>query len=526
MKKICYAKLSGKFSGFSLSEVLITLLILGLVATLGVPTLGKVFQQRLNKPVEASARHGIFECYYDAEGRLVQHTKNNTDNKSGETSNPGEACYFTAPNANYIVVQAVGSGGNGYDISNLHAKYNSSASPNKVEMDAKDLNNFKTFMENAPQWVRDKWNTYAPTISYTITSTMGSGGDGDQQETIDVSGSNIFCASLCLPYPSEKCPPGCKNVYKCPGGNSGNGWEFTKNIQLKYYPDKNYESTENSITVAGTTYSAGSAGSGVPGKFTWNNDGGMLQCIEGTNGTDAIYTPNELYPTIIQSKKGGFTSENPNKQGEPGRSGSVNVNGNTTKISYEDPVVKYSNIIYGEAGEPGDVVTRMFETIPANAVVKIVPGRNGSRTTVQIKKENSNTWSNLIVADAGSSETGFSIYSKDFIQNDTTSIPDEIKKAIEGKISPFNVKSQFYDSKVKDLVEPGKGGAGTYPLLFPNNVNLVRKICGRVITTSAATGPDNNNCIENFKRADNDTSVCTDDNYGTSGNPGAVVITW
>ena len=69
-----------KYKGFSLAEILITLVILGFVGALGVPIIG---QQKLKKP-NIFAKHGLFECYYDVDGQLKQHFVNNTDHKRDE----------------------------------------------------------------------------------------------------------------------------------------------------------------------------------------------------------------------------------------------------------------------------------------------------------------------------------------------------------------------------------------------------------------------------------------------------------
>lgn len=47
-------------TGFTLSEILITLVIIGFIGALGVPMLGS---QKLKKPLEVKARHGAMECF-------------------------------------------------------------------------------------------------------------------------------------------------------------------------------------------------------------------------------------------------------------------------------------------------------------------------------------------------------------------------------------------------------------------------------------------------------------------------------
>ena len=67
-------------TGFTLSEILITLVIIGFIGALGVPMLGS---QKLKKPMEIKSRHGTMECFWEND-RLMQFQANNTENKDGE----------------------------------------------------------------------------------------------------------------------------------------------------------------------------------------------------------------------------------------------------------------------------------------------------------------------------------------------------------------------------------------------------------------------------------------------------------
>ena len=104
-------KMRNSANGFTLAEIIVTLVILGFVGALGVPMLGA---GKVKKPQEVKAYHGTIECFWE-NGKLMQFTSNNTTNKSGELKDvTGEgACYFTASTANLFVLHAIGAGGGG-----------------------------------------------------------------------------------------------------------------------------------------------------------------------------------------------------------------------------------------------------------------------------------------------------------------------------------------------------------------------------------------------------------------------------
>lgn len=101
-----------KAGGFTLAEILITLVIIGFVGALGIPMLG---QTKLKKPVEIKAAHGTIECFWRS-GHLYQWEADNRNNKNGILKEVNDACYFSAPTANFFVVQAVGAGAGGYEL--------------------------------------------------------------------------------------------------------------------------------------------------------------------------------------------------------------------------------------------------------------------------------------------------------------------------------------------------------------------------------------------------------------------------
>ena len=111
--------------GFTLSEILITLVILGFIGALGVPMLG---QQKVKKPLEVKAKHGTIECLWigDEVKAWVSDNEENTGGHFDPTLTDGTACYFTAPAANVYVLQAVGAGGTGAEGLDGSPSYESS----------------------------------------------------------------------------------------------------------------------------------------------------------------------------------------------------------------------------------------------------------------------------------------------------------------------------------------------------------------------------------------------------------------
>lgn len=142
--------------GFTLSEILITLVIIGFIGALGVPMLG---QNKLKKPVEVIGRHGTIECFWDG-GVLKQFISNNTDNKAGELTDAADgACYFTTPTANLFVLQAVGAGGGGAVGMTGAPSYEDAT--HKVEDSIPTGQGFFAAISDTkkvPDWVRKEWN--------------------------------------------------------------------------------------------------------------------------------------------------------------------------------------------------------------------------------------------------------------------------------------------------------------------------------------------------------------------------------
>lgn len=222
--------------GFTLAEILITLMILGFVGAMGVPMLT---QQRDKRPLDIIANHGTVECYYDEDGQLRAWVSNNSDDKDGHFDNDliveteyGMACKVTAPLANSYVIQAIGAGGMGAKGFTGTPEYK-----NATEHVSGDVslayNEFKNSIMSVetPNWVRKYWKDVwyeknssgnytgklnGNRVKYTVTGALNSGGKADCATYINKQ------ISTCLEDPvTNSYPKKCYELYCGPGGDSG-----------------------------------------------------------------------------------------------------------------------------------------------------------------------------------------------------------------------------------------------------------------------------------------------------------------
>lgn len=101
-----------KFGAYTLAEMLMVLLIFSLIM-LAAPPLTK----KLHSITITEKKHGRFECYYDASGKLVQYkaVDGQPAGEPTEVADESVGCVFNPPsNALYIMIHAVGGGGAGY----------------------------------------------------------------------------------------------------------------------------------------------------------------------------------------------------------------------------------------------------------------------------------------------------------------------------------------------------------------------------------------------------------------------------
>ena len=98
-----------KKTGFSIAELLITMLVVMLVAAAIVPMIGP---KKLKVPFPKT-EHGIAQCYYGDDGKVHYFTQNNKSNKTGhDEPMSGDYCEIkNLPQANSFTIYSIGPGG-------------------------------------------------------------------------------------------------------------------------------------------------------------------------------------------------------------------------------------------------------------------------------------------------------------------------------------------------------------------------------------------------------------------------------
>ena len=224
--------------GFTLAEILITLVIVGFIGALGVPMLG---QSKLKQPVQLKQNHGTMECFYIG-NTLYQYEANNSDNAEGDLREAtGGACYFEAPRANLFVVLATNAGGDGA-VGEKQPSYYEYQMP-QTNASITTGNGFLSQISSAPEWVQEGWNQWAAghPVTYTVTSPVGAGGASACEARIKSTDS---CLEACgVLTNAAACPKMCREDLEANGGNSAPGNIYKAEAYLYYYPPEEEEGT-------------------------------------------------------------------------------------------------------------------------------------------------------------------------------------------------------------------------------------------------------------------------------------------
>ncbi len=542
--------------GFTLAEILITLVIIGFVAALGVPMLG---QKRVQKPTLDMGKHGTIECYYEND-TLYQFTSDNVDDKQGTVRVAEEGyCSFEAPSAGRFVFQVIGAGEDGYsDDFTPQTNQNNLNETGVIRVDS----SFQRDLRNAPEWVREFWDRQwdsgnNPTVrpTYTLLSPVGKAGRGKCEPVLISQGlgdsSNLNCqVDGCSVDILNSCPEECIVRKTADGGDSGKQGKVTATVnEILSSSDISFTANdEETFLKIGNAYIKLSP-SGDGGNAVYNTY--IAEAVKGPNGAD--WSSDEME---IQDYGSGtvFSSTN-NSNTELFQSGGSGEDACNSTISYGNKIagsitvnpasIAYHSYVPGLrahfmlAGAPGANVTRLFESIPAGTEFRLQPA-NASKSIIDSKvqmKGADGSWKDLVWANKDSTvqfsgdrgmvlDQTFPVRSSEDLPFDRTYYPDAFLP-----LSPSILVSSVngYTSKIATLnLEPGKSGAGTFkPYLsglsaYPTyTINNVQVESSANVTISPEEG-----IADNFKCPDGsdlyDGRFCK----GTQGNPGAIIISW
>ena len=522
--------------GFTLSEILITLVIIGFIGALGVPMLG---QNKLKKPIEVIGRHGTIECFWDG-GGVKQFISNNTDNKAGELTDAADgACYFTAPTANLFVLQAVGAGGGGAVGMTGAPSYEDAT--HKVEDSIPTGQGFFAAISDTkkvPDWVRKEWNKQWKNdnwVKYTLESPIGSSGSAVCEPRVIVT--DPMCPQLCEIDIEKNCPISCRDDLEERGGNSGIGGKRIVSTKIEYSPDGQQDKIVFKYTTEETRLEVG-------------NKSAVL--LASDNGTSArmnvpsygLATPGQdvndggQYPqskVSLSGMKMELSSMNSNTKFQLGATGCDDLSGKYAivgKITGGDPEnIKFETqslaikAKFGVAGSPGKTAIRMLEQLPPNTQFRMVPARDKTQTSrIDIRNKETGGWDNFIEVDSGDDglgreevipvEEGDLPFPRVYYPDSFRAVPPELSIASGAGYTSYLAKHGYM---------PGTPGSGAHPIVTHVNGNATHYING-VVTGNEGLKPLTSTSALCFDGSTSTTGTCGTGN--TSGNPGAVTISW
>ncbi len=531
--------------GFTLAEILITLVIIGFIGALGVPMLG---QKKLQKPAEALERHGTMECFYNG-SQLIQFTSDNVDDRSGTETVVSGACYFKAPPANRFVLQAVGAGGDG-----AHGLYTTpsyvSATTNisgSVSMGTDFLTSIQS--EDVPDWVREEWNKQWDSIpkenwpQYTLLSPVGASGDGKCVPIRDDYKYGTFneeCQYTCADDIS-RCPADCRSDLKADGGDSGKGAQYIVRAKLEYDPNGVKDNVRFTQKTTETTLSFNS-GKYISLKPSGDGkDGEVVKATgesrRGENGEDFNINNNDRTEIAGEIEVVSAVQLNNAQAGGIGcgraavwaKAGSVSGGGGSIPYETQSLAIRAT---FGVAGAPGTNEIKMLENIPSGTEMRLIPAASTSQRSVIQIKDTDGSWRDFLIAQSGSDGATYNNYLIPVSKDDLPFPKEYYPTAFEGSAPSISVASaNGYTSRLAELIKnglaPGKSGAGAFPIVTHIEGSAVHKINGVQTGTeslepiSGAGGGSASIACPSGGTSEG-TGYCT----ATGGNPGAIVISW
>lgn len=494
--------------GFTLSEILITLAILGFIAALSVPMLG---QQKLKKPNISALGHGIFECYYGDDDVLYQHYADEKGTDKTEAAADG-ACHFTAPVANYYAITTIGAGGDGGYMNNIpyYNQTNKSTEPTSVSTGSSFYTDLHNSLPSGYDWVlggeiegKSYWDAAAPynRVNYTLRAKVGKSGSSNGYVVIHTD-EKIGCGE-CLAIGDTNCKESCFTPKDCRGGNSGYAYSFdVKNVQLGSSDNVRYNTNGSKNGHSAVTLNIGNKEAWV-----YNADDGTdatataTTCKNGDNGPIGYapyYPPSYGYTgfssisNVNWNQNYGATSTTGYPQyapikGQNAVAAAVSMNPSSIDISYQYLVV---NPKYGTSGQPGNVIMRIYEKLPKSALVA-VPARNINENSVVYIQNANGQRSTLSKAAAGANGTEVNDSTKYYEINNSADLPfpSELKDTVAPKTPDiFSAIGRSLNSKIAELAAtPGTSGYGGYPFINSISASLNKRIGNRTFYGSNST---------------------------------------
>ena len=530
-----------KCRGFSLAEILITLVILAFVGALGVPMIG---QQKLKKPMQVIARHGTMECFYDTSGVLHQYRANNTENKNGIDEAPAEsdACYFSAPSANAFVIQAVGAGGDGAVGSGVPG-YTSKPFPINMSISTGTDYHAQISDKKVPDWVKKHWDKQWASeenwIKYKLTSPVGSSGKAecvsrrDETKTLN----DFKCIDICTVHVLENCPKECRIDAWSPGGDSGMGGEYSiiATLGLDDNVEMTFNDEESTLTIGGNTITLQRSEDGKDGKVPANASGANPKVPEADGKGYDKFDIKGIQKFVSYSGAGLKIKDKRASRGpQPGGISCDKIQGKPAMPGKVEAVTKQIQIrgatlgvlaTYGVAGGAGDAKMKILEKTPENTRFKLVPAKDTSKSS-HVYIYTNGEWKELMRVSSGS--TGYMTNNQHLkIEEGDLPFPRSLyPHAFEGQEPALVISTGAgYKSRIARMAnKPGSSGAGAYPIitnvtgdpeLWIQNV----KIGGEPLKPLEG-GAAGVTCLN----GNSSGGYCGSTN--TKGNPGAVVISW
>ena len=513
-------------TGFTIAELLISLLIVSIVGTAMVPI---VWPKKMKVPSLRTV-HGVYECYWGDDGSLHYFTQNNTNLKDGqEGAIAGDSCSFTPPKASFFEVYVVGAGGNGGG--NQNNVYYNLRKGRPYTGTIPTASGFYSAVSHLPDAIRNLMDSNSLEARYVIKSAGGGpGGRGCDGTRCNWDNIARACSRSWWYY----------DWYYCNGGNMIPGDIIEANCETAHYNDgkggAGIEATASIVLKSNAMVQPGY------GSLYVNSNGRVIDIVTttGQGGTSAVCCrPDSELP--CQSKDGddgedgrcvktvGATSC---KQGSNKKDGSY-VIGSPFTYTIETADIDY---VFGQHGQAGSVVSKIFSQFKT-PTLRLAPARtnnNGTSFSQLFAVDTNGTARLLLQAKSGANGdlmartyTGIGSDAADAFRWEdrllVLSIPD-----IQGNISgndAFNLRTGMSN------LNPGMPGSGAYSMVHNRNFDTSTSISDGVHTYSTDTSisiTGRNTCYPEAIDTPNVSYNSRQQPFcrAGQGKGGAVIISW